>query len=109
MERTYDLYLMDCVAAPGGGAYTTSRRARTLTARTLRDALETCRRDIEENDTYLAARFPAVWQSVANGVASSWRIEWVHGTSAWRALASDGKVEVCTFPNEVGSCGSQWD
>ena len=98
MERTYRLYLMDCVPTNGGGAYSTSRRARTLTARTLRDALETCRRDIEANDAYLANRFPAVWQSVENGVAASWRIE-----------AADGKGEVCTFPNEVSSCGSQWD
>ena len=97
MERTYDLYLMDCIAAPGGGAYTTSRRARTLTARTIRDAAEACRQDIEVNDRRLEEHWPDVWQSVENGVASSWRL-----------VSDTGREQVSTFPDEEGSCGSQW-
>ena len=97
MEHTYDLYLMDYVPAKGGGVYSTSRRARTLRAHTIREAVETCREEIEENDRRLEKECPTLWESVENGVAASWRL-----------VSDTGREQVSTFPDEEGLCGSQW-
>lgn len=85
MERTYELYLMYCVAANGGGVRCTSRRARTLRASTMRDALNAFREEIELNNRLLSIRFPDIWKSIEAGVETAWRVK-------------------CLFPVDIVSC-----
>ena len=88
---------MDFVPAKGGGVYSTSRRARTLRAHTIREAVETCREEIEANDRRLEKECPTLRECVENGVAASWRL-----------VNATGRGQVSTFPDEEGLCGSQW-
>lgn len=87
MERnySYELYLMECVAASGGGVYSTARRVRMLRAYTMRDAVESFRKEIDQHNAMLEERYPSFWQTVESGVSATWRVK-------------------CLFPVDIVSC-----
>lgn len=77
MERNYlyELYLMECVDASGGGVYSTARRVRKLRACTMRDAVENFRKEINQHNEMLEERYPGFWQTAESGVTATWRVE----------------------------------
>jgi hypothetical protein len=87
MERNnlYELYLMECVPSSGGGVYSTARRVRMLRACTMRDAVESFRKEIDQHNDMLEECYPGFWQCVESGIAATWRVE-------------------CLFPMDIVSC-----